>query len=82
MTVLRIAVSLIPSIAILWAATALWIDGPESPVLAGTLAGGLVLIAGVAAGAGPPLVVGRRRRLCALRDRTDLVADPRAESRA
>ena len=46
---LRIAVSLILSIAILWAAAALWIDGPESRVLAGTLAGGLVLVAGVAA---------------------------------
>lgn len=46
--VLRIAVSLALAIAILWAAAALWIDGPTSPVLAGTLAG-LVLIAGVAA---------------------------------
>ena len=47
--VLRIGVSLILAIAILWAAAALWIDGPGSPVLAGTLAGGLVLITGVAA---------------------------------
>lgn len=42
--VLRIAVSLALAIAILWATAALWIDGPESRVLAGTLAGGLVLI--------------------------------------
>ncbi len=47
--VLRIAVSLALAIAILWAAAALWIDGPESPAAAGTLAGGLVLIVGVAA---------------------------------
>ncbi len=45
----RFGVSLALAIAILWAAAALWIDGPESPVLAGTLAGGLVLIAGLAA---------------------------------
>ncbi|MFZ0790365.1 MAG: DUF4105 domain-containing protein, partial [Chromatiaceae bacterium] len=43
--VLRIAVSLALAIAILWAVAALWIDGPESRVLAGTLAGGVVLIA-------------------------------------
>ena len=47
--VLRIAVSLVLAMAILWAAAALWIDGPESRVLAGTLAGGLVLIALTAA---------------------------------
>jgi hypothetical protein len=47
--VLRIAVSLTLAIGILWAAAALWIDGPESRVLAGTLAGGLVFIAGVVA---------------------------------
>jgi hypothetical protein len=47
--VLRIAVSLALAIATLWAGAALWIDGPESPVLAGTLAGGLVLIAGMTA---------------------------------
>ncbi|UHD18037.1 Lnb N-terminal periplasmic domain-containing protein [Thiocapsa bogorovii] len=47
--VLRIAISLALAIAILWAGAALWIDGPESPVLAGTLAGGLVLLAGLSA---------------------------------
>ena len=47
--VLRIAVSLVLAIAILWAGAALWIDGPKSPVFAGALAGGLVLIAGLAA---------------------------------
>jgi hypothetical protein len=47
--VLRIAVSLALAIASLWAAAALWIDGPESRALAGTLAGGLVVIAGLAA---------------------------------
>jgi hypothetical protein len=47
--VLRITVSLMLGIATLWAAAALWIDGPESRVLAGVLAGGLVLIAGVTA---------------------------------
>ena len=36
--VLRIAVSLALAIAILWAAAALWVDGPESRVLAGMLA--------------------------------------------
>ena len=43
--VLRIAVSLVLAMAILWAAAAFWIDGPESRVLAGILAGGVVLIA-------------------------------------
>jgi hypothetical protein len=47
--VLRITVSPALAIVIVWAATALWIDGPESRALAGTLAGGLVLSAGVAA---------------------------------
>jgi hypothetical protein len=47
--VARIAVSLVLAVAILWAAAALWIDGPESRALAGTLAGGLVLMAVVAA---------------------------------
>jgi hypothetical protein len=46
---LRLVVSLILALAILWAAAALWIDGPESRALAGTLAGGLVLIALTAA---------------------------------
>ena len=44
--VLRIGVSLALAIAILWAAAALWVDGPESSAFAGMLAGGLVLIAG------------------------------------
>jgi hypothetical protein len=47
--VLRLVVSLILTLAILRAAAALWIDGPESRALAGTLAGGLVLIALTAA---------------------------------
>ena len=42
-------VSLILGLAILWAAAALWIDGPESRGLAGALAGGVVLIAMMAA---------------------------------
>jgi hypothetical protein len=47
--VLRIAVSLILALAVLWAAAALWIDGPESRALAGALAGGLLLVALTAA---------------------------------
>jgi hypothetical protein len=47
--VLRVAISLILALAILWAAAALWIDGPTSRALAGTLAGGMVLIAVTAA---------------------------------
>ena len=47
--VLRVAISLILALAILWAAAALWIDGPASRLLAGALAGGLVLIAVTAA---------------------------------
>jgi len=43
--VLRLVVSQILALAILWAAAALWIDGPESRALAG----GLVLIAVTAA---------------------------------
>jgi len=46
---LRLLASSILALAILWAAAALWIDGPESRALAGTLAGGLVLIAVTAA---------------------------------
>jgi hypothetical protein len=46
---LRAAVSLALLLAVLWAAAALWFDGPESRPLAGTLAGGLVLIAVLAA---------------------------------
>lgn len=40
----RGVVSLALALAVLWAAVALWIDGPESPVLAGMLVVGLVLI--------------------------------------
>jgi hypothetical protein len=47
--ILRLMVSLILALAILWAAAALWIDGPESRLLAGALAGSLVLIAVTAA---------------------------------
>jgi hypothetical protein len=47
--VLRIALSLVLVIAILWAAAAVWIDGPQSRALAVTLAGGLVLIAVITA---------------------------------
>jgi Domain of unknown function (DUF4105) len=41
----RAAVSLALLLAVVWAAAALWIDGPGSPMLAGTLALGLVLLA-------------------------------------
>ena len=37
--VLRIAISLALAIAILCATATLWIDGPDSPALAGALAG-------------------------------------------
>jgi len=47
--VLRIALSLVLVIAMLWAAAAIWIDGPQSRALAGTLAGGLVLSAVISA---------------------------------
>lgn len=47
--ILRLALSSILAFAILWAGAALWIDGPESPVLAGALAGGLVFVAGLTA---------------------------------
>ncbi len=43
--VLRLMVSLILALATLWAAVALWIDGPASRVLAGALAGGLLVVA-------------------------------------
>lgn len=46
---LRIAISIALPIAILWAGAALWIDGPESRVLAGTLAGVVLLTASFAA---------------------------------
>ena len=46
---LRVAVSLALLLAIFWAAAALWIDGPESRPLAGALAGGIVLTAGLMA---------------------------------
>jgi hypothetical protein len=47
--VLRLAVGLVLALASLWAAAALWIDGPEPPALAGALAGGSLLVAGLAA---------------------------------
>ena len=62
--VLRAAVSLALLLAILWSATALWIDGPTSSALAGTLAGGVVLTAGLAAAL---LVDSRRRSVAASR---------------
>lgn len=46
---LRLVASLALAIAILWASAALWVDGPESRVLAGALAGGLLLIAALMA---------------------------------
>jgi hypothetical protein len=46
---LRVVVSLILALAILWAGAALWIDGPASRTLAGLLAGGLVVGAVAAA---------------------------------
>jgi hypothetical protein len=46
---LRLVISLILALATLWAAAALWVDGPESRVLAGMFAGGLVLTAVTAA---------------------------------
>jgi len=47
--VLRTAISILLLIATLWAAAALWIDGPESRALAGVLAGAVLLAAAVAA---------------------------------
>ena len=47
--VLRIVLGLILALAVLWAAAALWIDGPGSRALAGALAGGLILAAVAAA---------------------------------
>jgi hypothetical protein len=55
--ILRLVVSLILASAVLWAAAAIWIDGPESRALAGTLAGALILIAVTAA-----LLIRPRRR--------------------
>jgi hypothetical protein len=46
---LRAAVSLALLLAVLWAAAALWIDGPESRPLAGALSLGFIAIAGLAA---------------------------------
>jgi hypothetical protein len=46
---LRVAVSLTLLLAILWSATALWIDGPDSRFFAGALAVGVVLIAALTA---------------------------------
>lgn len=47
--ILRAVVSLLLLLAILWAGLALWIDGPESRVVAGALAGGLLAVAAVIA---------------------------------
>ena len=47
--VMRTAISILLLIAILWAAAALWIDGPDSGALAGALAGGVLLVAALAA---------------------------------
>lgn len=47
--ILRALVSLLLLLAILWAGLALWIDGPESHVMAGALAGGLLAVAAVIA---------------------------------
>lgn len=47
--ILRAVVSLLLLLAILWAGLALWIDGPESRVVAGALAGGLLAVAVVIA---------------------------------
>ena len=47
--VLRFAISIALLIAVLWATAALWIDGPESRALAGALAGGVLLVAALAA---------------------------------
>ena len=47
--ILRALVSLLLLLAILWAGLALWIDGPESRVMAGALAGGLLAVAAVIA---------------------------------
>lgn len=47
--VLRIVLGLTLALAVLWAAAALWIDGPGSRALSGALAGGLILAAVAAA---------------------------------
>lgn len=52
---LHAAVALILLLAVGWAAAALWIDGPASPVLAGTLAVGIIALAGLAAALIRPL---------------------------
>ena len=46
---LRIVLGLALALAVLWAAAALWIDGPGSRMLSGALAGGLVLFAATVA---------------------------------
>ncbi len=46
---LRLATSFALLLAIVWAAAALWIDGPESHAFAGMLAGGVVAISALAA---------------------------------
>jgi hypothetical protein len=45
----RLIVALLLALALLWAAAALWIDGPQNRLFAGALVGGLVLIAVTAA---------------------------------
>jgi hypothetical protein len=52
---LQAAVALVLLLAVGWAAAALWIDGPAPPELAGTLAVGLVALAGLAAALIRPL---------------------------
>jgi hypothetical protein len=47
--VLRGLISPILALAVLWAAAALWIDGPSPRALSGALAGGLILVAVTAA---------------------------------
>ncbi len=46
---LRFAISTALLIAVLWATAALWIDRPESRAFAGVLAGGVLLVAALAA---------------------------------
>ena len=43
--IMRALLSVVLALLTLWAAVALWVDGPESPAVAGALAGGLLLVA-------------------------------------
>jgi hypothetical protein len=52
--VLRTAIAILLLIAMLWAAAALWIGGPEPRALAGALAGAVLLVAALAAALGRP----------------------------